>query len=47
MTEVLFVFSPRVEVDLNVHEPHVNNCQATMANLDTASLVLLAKTLRP
>ena len=37
------VFFPRVEVDLNVHEPHLNNYQATMADWDTAPLLHLAK----
>ena len=36
-------FSPRVEVDLNVHEPHLKNCLAIMANSDTAPLLHLAK----
>ena len=43
--EVLeLVLSPRVGVDLNVHEPHLNKCLATMANWDTAPLLHLAKT---
>ena len=36
-------YSPRVEVDLNVHELHSNNCLATMANWATAPLLHLAK----
>ena len=36
--------SPRVEVDLNVHQPHLTNCLATiMAHWDTATLLHLAK----
>ena len=27
------LFSPRVEVDLNVHEPHLNSCQACQDEL--------------
>ena len=36
-------FSQRVEVDINVHKPHLNKCLATMANWDTAPLLHLAK----
>ena len=39
----VFVVSPRVEVELNVHEPHLNKCLATMANWDAAPLLRLAK----
>ena len=37
------IFSPRVEVDLSVHEPHLNKCLSIMANWDTAPLLHLAK----
>ena len=30
--------SPRVEVDLKVRAPHLNDCLATVANWDTAPL---------
>ena len=37
---IYIIFSPRVEVDLHVHEPQLNNCLATMANWDTAPLII-------
>ena len=40
-----FVLSPRVEVDLDVHEPHLKNRLAAMANWDTVPLLHLAEPL--